>query len=216
MGVVNDDSASSHARPPTGYSELRQFVAERTAIVDLEDGTSITVRPATPADTPQLIEAFAKLSPESVHARFLRRMPQLSERDIAHLASVDQVDHFAWAAFDEEGKGVGVARYIRDPVRSRQAEAAVTVVDDFQRRGIGSVLTQLLMDTAVANGIDEFVAYVGNDNAPVIHALEDAGARPEEHDEYATTFVVGLPVDVEFETSVLRAALRAVANPDQA
>lgn len=215
MDAVSDDSASSQTRPPSGNSPLERFVAERTAIIDLDDETSITVRPGTPADTPHMVEAFARLSPESVRARFLRPMPRLTERDIAHLSAVDQVDHFAWVAFDGNGEGVGVARYIRDSTRPNRAEAAVTVVDEYQKRGIGSILVQLLMDTAVGNGIEEFVAYVGNDNTPMTRGLEHAGAVAEEHDEYATTFVVRLPVDVEFDQSVLRAALRAVANPPQ-
>lgn len=213
MGAVNVDSESSNSGTDRPADEVTDFVAERTTTIHLEDGTPIVVRPATSADRPHLIEAFARLSPESVYARFLRPMPVLSEKELAYLSAVDQTDHFAWAAFDEDGNGIGVARYIRDPERPSYAEAAVTVVDDFQRRGIGSALMQLLAESALANGVDHFVAYVGNENTPVLEALARAGAVPRQSDDYATTFEVGLPVDVAFEESALRAALRAAANP---
>ena len=192
---------------------LAAFVADRTATIALRDDTTITVRPATKADRRYLMEGLSRLSERSIYTRFLRPMPELSEREIEHLLSVDQHDHFAWAAFDEQGHPVGVARYIRESDRPTFAEAAVTVVDDYQHRGIGRVLMELLAESALENGVEHFTAYVGVDNDSLGAALEQAGARPTDRDEYATTFVVDLPLEAPFEDSVLRAALRAVARP---
>ncbi len=143
-------------------------------------------------------------------------MPVLSERELEHLLAIDQVDHFAWAAFDEDGAPVGVARYIRLPDEPSHAEAAVTVVDAHQRRGIGSILMQLLAESATANGIEHFVAYVGRNNDKVLDAVGRAGASQIDADEYAMTLAVALPLDDEtFSTSSLANTLRAIAAGDQ-
>ena len=45
----------------------------------------------------------------------------------------------AWVI--SNGRGVGVARYIRDAHDQHAAEIAVTTVDDWQGRGLGTELT---------------------------------------------------------------------------
>jgi GNAT superfamily N-acetyltransferase len=39
-----------------------------------------------------------------------------------------------------DGRGVGIARYIRDAEDPQAAEVAVTVLDHWQRRGLGTEL----------------------------------------------------------------------------
>jgi len=214
MAGVSDASESSAGSAPSDI-DLAAFVADRTATVELEDGTHIVVRPATRADRDYLLEGLSQLSERSIYTRFLRPMRELSERELEHLLSVDQHDHFAWAAFTEDGHPVGVARYIREAHRPSYAEAAVTVVDRFQRRGIGRVLVQLLAESALDNGVEHFTAYVGEDNEGLGAALEAAGAKPVEVDEFATTYVIDLPLPQSFEDSVLLAALKAAAHPPQ-
>jgi len=214
---VSAGSAEPAQRSGEGLTgaELDAFVAARTATLELEDGTTITVRPATRHDRRYLLEGLSRLSDRSVYTRFLRPMPDLSERELEYLLAVDQTDHVAWAAFDEDGRPVAVARYIRETSRPTFAEAAVTVIDDFQRRGIGTVLVRLLAESAMDNGIEHFTAYVGIDNSRLGAALEGAGARATDRDEYATTFIVDLPLEASLDDSVLVAALKAAAHPDQ-
>ncbi len=204
---VSDDGAA------LSDDALAAFVAERTARLELDDGTTIVVRPGTRDDRPFLLDGLRHLSERSIYTRFLRPLSDLTEKEIEHLLSVDQNNHFAWAAFDDQGHPIAVARYIREVDRPSFAEAAVTVVDDFQRRGIGRVLIQLLAQSAIDNGVEHFVAYVGADNSGLGAALAAAGAYAEESDEYATTFVIDLPLEAPFDDSVLLAALRATAHP---
>lgn len=49
--------------------------------------------------------------------------------------------------------GVGIARYVRSADDPHAADIAVTVIDDWQRRGFGSaLLTQLTGDEEPARG----------------------------------------------------------------
>jgi GNAT superfamily N-acetyltransferase len=55
---------------------------------------------------------------------------------------------------------IGVARYTRDPTEATRAEAAVAVIDDYQSRGLGTLLLTRLAATARRNGVRSFTAHV--------------------------------------------------------
>jgi RimJ/RimL family protein N-acetyltransferase len=85
--------------------------------------------------------------------------------DLRYLTEVDHHDHEAIIAFDPGGhETVGVARFVRLPDPS-QAEVAVTVIDDWQGRGLGTALCNLLAERAREEGIRRFNALLlaGND-----------------------------------------------------
>jgi hypothetical protein len=63
----------------------------------------------------------------------------------AELRSFTDVDHETLGALDHPGgRGVGVARHIRDADDPQAAEIAVTVIDDRQGRGPGTELAAQL------------------------------------------------------------------------
>lgn len=149
----------------------------------LRDGTPVLVRPIQPEDKAQLAAGFQRLSEESRYRRFMAPVQQLDEEQLRTLTEVDYVDRFAWVAVraDRPEEGLGVSRYVRVESEPDVAEVAVTVVDDYQGRGLGTLLLALLAAAARAAGIKRFRAYVLEENAPMIALLEDLGATTE-HD----------------------------------
>jgi GNAT superfamily N-acetyltransferase len=88
-------------------------------------------------------------------------MPRLPEAVVRYLIDIDHRDHEAMIALDEEGtEALGVARYVRDPARPETAEVAVTVVDDWQGRGLGTLLLEAISARARAAGIRTFTAWM--------------------------------------------------------
>ncbi len=78
---------------------------------------------------------------------------------VRYLTEIDHHDHEALVAVDEAtGEGVGVARYVRDPQRGDVAEVAVTVIDDWQGRGLGTLLLEVISARAREKGITTFTA----------------------------------------------------------
>src|SRR5688572_16345730 len=123
--------------------------------VTLRGGSRVRVRPIRRSDAKLLLRGFERLSDESRYQRFLSPMPELSESMVRYLTDVDHHDHEALVALDDaSGEGVGVARFVRDPQRPERAEAAVTVIDDWQGRGVGTLLLELLAGRARQEGID--------------------------------------------------------------
>jgi RimJ/RimL family protein N-acetyltransferase len=71
---------------------------------------------------------------------------------------------------------VGIARYVRDREDPGAAEIAVTIVDDWQGRGLGTELLARLSDRACQEGIGRFTALVAADNAAAAGLLRNSGA----------------------------------------
>jgi GNAT superfamily N-acetyltransferase len=184
----------------------------------LADGVRVTVRHIRPSDADELRRAYGRLSPQSRYRRFLASMPALSEEMIRYLTDVDGQGHVALVATCESHDlksevGLGVARFIRLREEPDVAEAAVTVVDEMQRKGIGRILTQTLGEAALERGVKRFRGEVLADNAPMRRLLEDAGAVVRDDEGGTLVFDVPLQPEVAVERqSPLRRMLRIAAE----
>jgi RimJ/RimL family protein N-acetyltransferase len=147
-------------------------------MVVLRDGSTVLIRQVRSADAPLLADGFARLSAASRQMRFLGVKKTLSAAELRYFTDVDHHDHEALAALDRVGgHGVGIARYIRDADDPRAAEIAVTIVDDWQGRGLGAELLARLSDRARQEGIRRFTALADAGNVAVAALLRNAGAR---------------------------------------
>jgi GNAT superfamily N-acetyltransferase len=193
-----------------------EFVRRRTTEVTLRDGTPVRLRPIVPEDKALLVEGFRRLSAESRYRRFMAPIEELSEDQLRFLTEIDYVDHFAWLALDLDAAGhpgVGVSRYVRIPEEPEVVEAAVTVVDDYQGRGVGTLLLEALGAVALENGITRFRGYALEDNRPILDVLEAMGATTAHDSPGMLRIDVDLPARMEeMRGSPLREVLRIVAR----
>jgi RimJ/RimL family protein N-acetyltransferase len=144
----------------------------------LRDGAQVLIRAISADDAHGLTDGFGRLSQQSRRMRFLSAKPRLSADEVRYLTDVDHHRHEALGAVSlADGRGVGVARFIRLPDEPAAAELALTVVDAWQRRGLGRVLLTALADRAREEGIGRFTALVSVDNTAMIGLLWKMGAR---------------------------------------
>jgi RimJ/RimL family protein N-acetyltransferase len=145
--------------------------------VALRDGSKVWIRQVRSDDAPLLADGFARLSPRSRQLRFLTAKKQLSSAELRYLTEVDHHDHEALVALNRaDGRGVGIARYIRHADDRHAAEIAVTVVDDWHGRGLGTELVTRLSGRARCAGIHRFTALVAEDNTAVAAMLRNTSA----------------------------------------
>ncbi len=161
MGVTPAD-------PPKGYPEHWE------ADVVLGDGSTAHLRPIKPDDAGLLRLFHSNLSPETVYFRYFAPYPDLMEKDVQRLVTTDYSDRVALVGL-VGGQIVGVGRY--DRVSDTDAEIAFTVRDDFQGRGLGSVLLEHLAAAARERGLRRFVADVLPQNRRMVATFSNAGYR---------------------------------------
>lgn len=155
---------------------MNEHAPARTVDVTLRDGSSALVRPVDPGDSDLLRAAFDRLGPESRYRRFLSPMPELTDSTLRYLTDLDHRDHEALIALDSGSRqAVGIARFVRTS-RPEVAEVAVTVVDDWQRRGLGTALLELLAARAREEDVSRFSALVLATNTEVIDLLRRLGS----------------------------------------
>jgi GNAT superfamily N-acetyltransferase len=155
----------------------------------------VLIRPIRSDDKQRLLDAFDRLSPESRYRRFFAATPELRAGQLRYLTEVDHHAHEALVAIEPgTGQGLGVARFIRSPEDAAVAEVAVTVVDDWQGRGLGTALLHELAARARAEGVERFSALVLAENEPMLAILRAGGdVHVTRRDHGVVELVMDLP-----------------------
>jgi GNAT superfamily N-acetyltransferase len=135
------------------------------------------IRPVQRTDAGRVVDGFNRMSGESRRLRFLLPKKALSAAELRYFTDVDHHDHEALGALDQDdGRGVGIARYVRQADDPQSAEFAVAVIDDWHRRGLGTLLLARLSERARSEGIRRFTGLVSSDNVGMLALLRGFGA----------------------------------------
>lgn len=140
----------------------------------LNDGTPLYIRPLLPQDKSCLQTGYMCLSKKSRYYRFLTFQSKLNEKQLKYLTEIDYVNHFAIGArlSCESGKGIGIGRYVRISDEPNTAEVALITLDDYQQKGLGTLLLQLLAQYARHNDINTFRGFVLEDNRKLMSFVQ--------------------------------------------
>ena len=142
----------------------------------LRDGSVVQLRLAVPGDHDELTRFFHRLSPDSLRRRFFGP----AEPSGALLDTFCTSSHPAQAAtllalrqVDGALRPIAVGSYFR--VDATIAEVAFAVDDQFQGKGLGTVLLERLATLAAAHGFTRFEAVTLPDNAPMLDMFHESG-----------------------------------------
>jgi RimJ/RimL family protein N-acetyltransferase len=97
---------------------------------------------------------------------------------------VDARDHVALVAenpAEPARRLIAVGRFVRLRDDPQAAEVAITVADDFQGRGLGSVLGEHLAHSARNRGIRRFTATMSSQNVPAHRLMAKLTKHLEQH-----------------------------------
>jgi acetate---CoA ligase (ADP-forming) len=143
----------------------------------LKDGQGLLLRAASPADV-GMVEAFTRrVSRESLRLRFMASISEVSRNTIEALCAGDFRERgCVLAAVGDDGgeRVVGLGNYIAVG-DGRSAEVAFLVEDEFQGRGISSLILERLAGIAAASGYVEFNAEVLPENQAMMRVFNDSG-----------------------------------------
>jgi RimJ/RimL family protein N-acetyltransferase len=150
--------------------------ADYAVIERLRNGLPLQIRALRPADRAAMAASLERASDETLYRRFFAPKRSFSEREIEFYLNVDFVSHVALAAVLEDGDRqviVGGGRYI--VLSPGRAEIAFAVDDPHQNLGIATLLMRHLVAIARDAGIEELVAEVLPDNAPMLKVFKRSG-----------------------------------------
>jgi GNAT superfamily N-acetyltransferase/acyl CoA:acetate/3-ketoacid CoA transferase beta subunit len=162
---VRLDQAIPHATYP--YEEARR---ER-----LRDGLEVLVRPARLSDESALQRLFYRLSSESVYRRFFGYRSQYPHLEMQQLVDLDYQSNMALVVCEpEREEPIAIARYDVDPATGL-GDIAFVVRDDWQRRGVGTMLLRRMGEIGRARGLAGFQADVLATNTSMLGVFHRSG-----------------------------------------
>ena len=150
--------------------------------VALRDGSRVLIRPVQPADKALFAESWEHFGEESRYRRFLGAKGDLTARDLAYFTEVDHV----------------------------VAEAAVSVVDAWQGRGLGGELLRRLTAHAREHGVERFQGSLFALNHSML-ALFEAVGEVQVHERGMGQIAIDVELPCDRERG-LADALRAAAK----
>lgn len=183
---MNRSAGDPNAAPASGTSR-----ADLQWHAELRDGTRVLIRPIQAADEALEREFIERLSPQSRRYRFLGTIKTPSPEFLRQLTHPEAVRGVAFVALIGDGPGrreIGVCRYSASP-DGASCECAVSVSDEWQGKGLATILMRRLIDTARECGIERMYSIDANDNQGMRELGEHLGFRRRVDPDDATLVI---------------------------
>jgi acetate---CoA ligase (ADP-forming) len=181
----------------------------------LKDGQGVLLRTATLADVPALEGMLARVSRDSLRMRFMGSVAQVPRRFLVEMIGNDPRDRACLLAASGEGpevRVVGFGNYVSLGTRN-SAEVAFLVEDEFQGRGVSTLLMERLAGIAAGAGFVGFEADVLFENQAMMSVFRSSGFEGRQaieggsyHLEFPVTGAVALRERAEIRERVAAAA----------
>jgi len=175
--VLLEKDLTGKSSEPYSHLALRPYPDEYIKELVLPDGACLTLRPIKPEDEPLWKEMLSCCSRESIYARFKYFFQWDTHQAAIHYCFIDydrEVAIVAETTQDNKRKLLGVGRLIADPDHDN-VEFAVLVTDEWQNKGLGSILTDYCMDIAQKWNLKRVVAETTTDNHRMIAVFRKRG-----------------------------------------
>ena len=154
---------------------IRPYPKQYVSHEELKDGTPVTIRPIRPEDEPLMVKFHETLSEESVYMRYFHMMnldQRTAHERLTRICFIDYDREMALVAEHTdpetgEREILGVSRLSRRGANPDEAEFSVLVSDRFQRRGVGTLLVDRILEVGRAEHLRRITAEILFDNRPM-------------------------------------------------
>jgi acetyltransferase len=175
--IVLEKEKTPRTGKPYRHLVISPYPEKYSKAVLLKSGQVARLRPIRPEDEPMMVKLFDKLSRESLYFRFFGFVPTVTHDFLTRLTHIDYDREMAIIAVVEEAgieKMVGVVRIISD-AWGESAEYAIAVADDWQGLGLGSQMTDFIIEVAQEMGIKKLIANVMSANKGMLGLFRKKG-----------------------------------------
>jgi acetyltransferase len=157
--------------------QIHRYPADLIDVVQIGNGQRVLIRPVLPQDEALTSAFFSDLPARARYDRFMAPMRNLPPELIKRFTNVDYASHLALVAEIFNGGRetvVAEARYAcgADP---SVAEFAVSVAEEWQGRGLASLLLGKLICRAASAGVERVVGETLASNNKMLRLARKAG-----------------------------------------
>ena len=166
----------------------KKYVTQRT----LKNGAKVTFRPIKPEDENRFNALFKSLSEESVRFRFFETIKEMSHDTLSRYCNLDYDREIAIVAQLEDGSLIGVVRLILDSER-KNGEFAVMVSDSWHGLGLGTKLTDHIIDIGKDLKLELIYSEISPENTKMLNLCKNKGFAAKSSDAYSVNMIMALP-----------------------
>jgi len=156
----------------------------------MRDGTEVMLRPIRPEDEPLEHEMLTTLSEETLRGRFFQVIRNITHEMLVRYCNIDYDREMAIVGEvreREKRRIIGIGRLIIEP-DFKKGEFAVVVHDDYQGRGLGYKLVDMLIGIGQEKGLEKIYGIVLTDNKAMLRICDELGFRTRDLSD-GTTWV---------------------------
>ena len=182
--IVLEPPSNSTSNKPYRHLVLPPYPGRYQKSIKAKNGKKVRLRPIRPEDEPMELEMVNRLSKESLYYRFFGYVPRMTHEMMTRFTQIDYDREMAIIALVDQPKGeemIGVVRIIADPW-GEAAEYAILVADEWQGQGLGSQMTDYIIEIARDMELQRLYASVMASNKGMISLFERKGFTVERED----------------------------------
>ena len=150
------------------------------ATLTTRTGFQFDVRPATPADEAAIVEFFANVTQEDLRFRFLTALQKLDRSRIEMLTHVDHRRTEDFLAFEPGGSRIIASAMLAADESLKKGEVAISVRENFKKRGIGWTMLEHVVRFAKARGLETIESVESRANFAAIELEREMGFTARE------------------------------------
>lgn len=190
--IILDTSFVASEREQCPHLVIAPYPRKYVTRWTMKDGTNVVIRPIRPEDEPAELEFVKRLSPETSRFRFFHIIKDMPHETLVRYCNIDYDKEMALVVeLDQniEGKGiqeeekrknkkriVGVGRLISE-VSRKAGEFSTVIGDDYQNKGLGTKLTQRLIEFAREKRLERIYGLILPDNEAMLKFCEKLGFK---------------------------------------
>jgi acetyltransferase len=192
--IIIDRSKVFKEMEPHGHLVISPYPKKYETMWKLKDGRTVILRMIKPEDEPMWLEMFRSFSEDSIRFRFFQSIKDTPHEMRIRYCNIDydrEVAIVAEITENEKRKILGVVRVIFDP-DEKTGEIAIIIADAWQGLGLGSKMTDYVIEICKEKKLETIYANIIIDNKQAINLLRKMGFKTEVDDSGTVKAVLNL------------------------